>query len=155
MNRPWMLAAAFASMALTGQAQAAHPPNSIGPAWIAEDLFGVNYEHALSSLFSIDALACTSGDIDFGGMRLVLSKAEPSFQIRPSLGICMVRGELDEPEQEDSHGPWYGFIWPGIGVDYRTGCVSTTADISVIYGNTGQDEDEGYGALSASVMYMF
>jgi hypothetical protein len=136
-----------------GDTSAGCPANAAGPAWIAKDLFGLDYERSISGWFSIDVLACTSGDIDFVGMRLMISRDEPVFQIRPSLGMCMIRGN-DEMGGPEPHSPWFGFVWPGIGINQRIGPVSATFDISVVYGNTGE-EDEAYGALSAAVMYMF
>lgn len=137
-----------------GSASAAFPANSIGPAFIADRLFGLNYERAISPWFGIDVLGATSGKIDFAGMRLMLSRQDPAFQVRPSLGMCMVRGEYDEGESEED-SPWFGFIWPGLGINYRAaGHLSVTLDLSAIYGNTGED-DEIFGALSAALMYMF
>jgi hypothetical protein len=137
-----------------GAAHAQYPANSIGPAYIAEDLFGINYERSISPWFSIDVLAATAGRLDFGGVRLVLSRDEPSFQFRPSLGMCVIRGEYDEGDDAGEHSPWFGFIWPGIGINYRSGRISGTLDLGAIYGNTGED-DETYAVLSTSVMYMF
>jgi hypothetical protein len=152
MKRHIPFLALFALMAST--AHAGYPANSIGPAYIAEDLFGINYERSISPLFSIDVLAATAGRLDFGGVRLVLSRDEPSFQIRPSLGMCVIRGEYDEGDDAGEHSPWFGFIWPGIGINYRNGHLSGTLDLGAIYGNTGED-DEAYAVLSTAVMYMF
>src|SRR5512136_2468956 len=113
MKRAWVLFAV--AIALAGAARAGYPANSLGPAYIAEDLAGINYERSISNWFSLDALVASSGRIDFGGVRLVLARTEPSFQIRPSVGICMVRGKTDEGDQ-DSNTPWFGFLWPSLGI---------------------------------------
>jgi len=148
-----LFAASVLTAFFTGTSDAGAPPNSIGPAYIADALFGINYERSISPLFCVDALAATSGRIDFGGLRLVLSRDEPSFQVRPSLGMCMVRGRPDD-EDADSNSPWFGFVWPAIGFGERFGRISATEDIGLIYGNTGE-EDNAYPALSAALMYMF
>lgn len=139
-----------------GAASHAYPSNSLGLGYVAENLFGLNYELAVSNWFGVNALAATSGEIDVVGMRLMLSRAEPSLQVRPSLGLCMVRGEYDEEnEEEEDESPWFGFVWPGLGLNYRfAGRFSAVADISAIYGDTGEG-DEVYGVLSAALMYMF
>jgi hypothetical protein len=151
MKRVWVLS--VVAISLAGMARAGDLSNSIGPAYIAEDLVGINYERAISHWFCLDALAASSGDIDFGGVRLVLSRTEPSFQIRPSLGICMVRGKTDEGDP-DPHTPWFGFLWPSLGMHGSKGHFAGTIDFGLIYGNTGE-EDEAYGVLSASLMYRF
>lgn len=153
---PVLLVLAASALLLRGTAGAGYQPNSIGPAWLAEDLFGINYERSVSPLLAVDALAATNGEIDFGGLRLMISKPDPAFQVRPSLGMCIIRGEYDDGVSEDEESPWFGFVWPGLGICLRAaGHFSADLDLSAIYGNTGEDEEEVYGVLSASLMYMF
>lgn len=126
-------------------------PNSVGLGYIAEDLFGLRYERSISDWFSAGVLIASSGDIDFGGMQVILTGPSSRFRIRPALGACMVRGRVED----DPESPWYGFIWPSVGFEQIIGRFSGAADIGMIYGDAGEEDGEVYPVLTAAVMYRF
>jgi hypothetical protein len=143
-----LVSLAAVSCAMAGLPSA---PNSLGLGYIAEDLFGLRYERAISGWFSAVILAASSGDIDFGGMQVILTGPSSRFRIRPALGACMVRGRVED----DPESPWYGFIWPSVGFEQMFSRFSATADIGMIYGDAGEEDGEVYPVLTASVMYRF
>lgn len=148
----------FASVLITGRGFAEeYPVNSIGPVAVAvtQFTFGLSYERAISHYFCLNAVASTSGDDDFSGVRLMLSRNDTAILFRPSIGFCMGRERSsDEPSSHKS--PWTGFFWPGFGLNVRINRVSTSLDFSACYNaGSGGTYQDNYATLSAAIMYMF
>jgi hypothetical protein len=134
-----------------------YPLNSVGPAAIVMSAFtfGLSYERAVSHYFCLNAVASTSGDVDFGGVRLMLSRNDTALHFRPSIGFCMGRSRSsDEPSSYKS--PWMGLFWPGIGINARSHRISTSIDLSACYNaKTGSSFEDNHLTISATIMYMF
>jgi hypothetical protein len=127
------------------------PMNSLGPVWVATDLFGIGYERSLSGWFSLGVLACSSGETGFAGARVLLGRKGESIQLRPSLGFCMERREYSS---DPGHAKVRWFVWPGLGLSGRLGRFSVSLDFSAASQGVGW-EDEGIIVISTALMYMF
>jgi len=146
----------FGLLALSAAGEAKeYPPNSIGPAVMIQGVYGISYETVCSKHFCLNAMICTSGRIDFTGARIMLSRSDTSVQLRPSAGFFLARaGSSDDPSGHKS--PWTGFIWPGIGLNLRTGRISTSIDASSAIGPRSSGSlGENFLTVSISLMYMF
>ena len=143
-------------LASSSDAGEPYPRNSLGPAALVQGLYGLSYERAVSRMFCINAMVCTSGDVDFIGTRLMLSRDDTAMLIRPSVGFCIVRGRASDSAGSDK-SPWFGLIWPGIGINARTGDISIALNASAGYGanSPGGSLDDSFLTFSGALMYMF
>lgn len=125
--------------------------NSLGPVFVAIDLFGIGYERSVSEWFSLGIMACSSGETDFAGVKMLLSNRSAGLQLRPSLGFCADRRD-DRHASGQTDIRW--FVWPGLGLFGRFGRISVSADFSA--GSQGPGiPDDGIIIISTALMYMF